>query len=345
VRGLPHLYHYQVIIWLNGTFGVGKSSTAERLAALVPGSRVLDPESVGQLLRVNLSDLLPVSDFQDWAAWRPLVAATLIEVARMTGQHLIAPMTVLKREYLDQIFEPVRAADLDVFHVVLDASDTVLRSRIELTQDGQEWRLAHLGDYGQARGWMTAGADFVVDTAASTPAQIARKIFAALPDMPDRAAKPVVAAARPAVNGTASAAGKAGHEVSASATATAPSGKAAADKAPADKAAPDKAAADKAVPDKAAADKAAADKGPADKAVPDKGPADKAVPDKGPADKAVPDKAPADKAVPDKAAADKVVAGKAPADRAPADNGIADTGTAAKPPAGKAAVAESPAAG
>jgi chloramphenicol 3-O-phosphotransferase len=252
VRGLPRLYHYQVIIWLNGTFGVGKSSTAERLAALVPGSRVLDPDSVGQLLRVNLGDL-PGSDFQDWAAWRPLVAATLIEVARMTGQHVIAPMTVLKREYLDQIFGPVRAAELDVFHVVLDASDTVLRSRIELTQDGQEWRLAHLEEYGQARGWMTAGADFVVDTAASTPAQIARKIFAALPDMPDLPAQPVVVP-RPRANGQAGAAagGKPGAEPPAKAgvpgpalsgtapsgtapSGTAPSGTAVSDKVPADK--------------------------------------------------------------------------------------------------------------
>jgi AAA domain len=204
-----------VIIWLNGTFGVGKSSTAERLAALVPGSRVLDPDSVGQMLRVNLGDL-PVSDFQDWAAWRPLVAATLIEVARMTGEHVIAPMTVLNREYLEEIFELVRAAELDVFHAVLDASDTVLRSRIELTEDGREWRLAHLDDYGQARGWMTAGADFVTDTAASTPAQIARRIFAALPDMPELPPPPVVTA-KPRANGQAGADAKSGREAPAKA--------------------------------------------------------------------------------------------------------------------------------
>ena len=196
----------RVIIWLNGTFGVGKSSTAERLAALVPDSRVVDPETVGQMLRANLGDV-PIADFQDWAAWRPLVAATLIEVAAMTGEHLIVPMTVLKREYLDQILGLVRAADLDVFQVVLDASDTVLRSRIELATDAQLWRLAHLDEYGQARGWLTEGADFVVDTAASTPAQIARKIVAALPDLPGRPAQPAVAAAQPAGSGTPSAAG------------------------------------------------------------------------------------------------------------------------------------------
>jgi len=174
----------RVIIWLNGTFGVGKTSTAERLAALVPDSRVLDPETVGQLLRANLGDL-PVPDFQDWPAWRPLVAAALIEVARMTGQHVIAPQTVLKREYLDQILAPLRAAELEVFHVVLDASDAVLRSRIDGTDEAKEWRLAHLDEYRTARLWMVESADFVVDTAASTPPQIARRIMAALPELPD----------------------------------------------------------------------------------------------------------------------------------------------------------------
>jgi chloramphenicol 3-O-phosphotransferase len=186
----------RVIIWLNGTFGVGKSSTAQRLAAMVPDSRVFDPEAVGQMLRGVLVDR-PVGDFQDWAAWRPLVAASIIEIARMTGQHVIAPQTVLKREYFDQIAGQLRAAELDVFHVVLDAADAVLRSRIEMSDEAREWRLTHLDEYQDARSWMTETADFVVDTAASTPPQIARRIFAALPDMP--AAPPGLAkAAAPA---------------------------------------------------------------------------------------------------------------------------------------------------
>jgi hypothetical protein len=193
VRRPARLYHNRVIIWLNGTYGVGKSSTAERLAALVPGSRVLDPQTVGELLRVNLGDR-PVSEFQDWPAWPPLVAATLAEVARMTGQHIIAPQTVLKREQLEQIFAPLRAAELAVFHVVLDAADVVLRNRISGSDETQEWRLAHLDEYQAARPWMVETADFVVDTAASTPPQIARRILAALPELPDLAAQPEVAA-------------------------------------------------------------------------------------------------------------------------------------------------------
>ena len=198
----------RVIIWLNGTFGVGKTSTAQRLAAMVPGSRVFDPEAVGQLLRGVLVDR-PVGDFQDWAAWRPLVAASLIEIARMTGQHVIAPQTVLKRDYFDQIFAQLRAAGLDTFHVVLDASDAVLRNRIQTSDEAREWRLTHLDEYQDARSWMTEAADYVVDTAASTPPQIARRICSALPDLPSpsAASAPSAAPAAPKASAAPAAAG------------------------------------------------------------------------------------------------------------------------------------------
>lgn len=187
-----------MIIWLNGTFGVGKTSTADRLAGLVPGGRVFDPETVGSMLRANLADR-PVADFQDWPAWPPLVAAALVEISRMTGEHVIAAQTVLKREYLDQVLVPLRVAGLEVFHVLLDADEAVLRSRIEGSDEASIWRLDHLDEYCAARPWMVETADLVVDTAATTPPQIARKIFAALPGMP---APPRAAAAGPVLTRT-----------------------------------------------------------------------------------------------------------------------------------------------
>jgi hypothetical protein len=171
-----------VIIWLNGTFGVGKTTTADRLAALIPDGRVFDPETVGTMLRANLADR-PVTDFQDWPPWPPLVAAALIEITRMTGQNVVAPQTVLKREHLDQVLVPLRVAGLEVFQVLLDADEAVLRSRIEGSDEAMAWRLDHLDEYKAARPWMVEMADLVVDTVASTPPQIARRILAGLPDL------------------------------------------------------------------------------------------------------------------------------------------------------------------
>ncbi|WP_433522294.1 hypothetical protein ACQPZ2_34800 [Nocardia pseudovaccinii] len=63
-----------MIIWLNGTFGAGKTTTAQELTALLPGSRIFDTEEVGIMLRHVLASEI-VRDFQDWQPWRALVVA------------------------------------------------------------------------------------------------------------------------------------------------------------------------------------------------------------------------------------------------------------------------------
>jgi len=170
-----------VIVWLNGTFGCGKTTTAAELRLLIPSSRVFDPETVGYMLQPNLADH-PVTNFQRWLPWRRLVVATAIELARFTGQHLIAPQTVLDRGYLDQIFAGMRDAGLTVFHVVIDADDDILRERILGSAEAQQWRLAHLPTYQQSRSWMVTAADLVIDTGHRTPAETAEQIAAALPE-------------------------------------------------------------------------------------------------------------------------------------------------------------------
>lgn len=45
-----------VIVFLNGAFGVGKTSTARALHEAVPESLIFDPESVGTTLRDTLRE-------------------------------------------------------------------------------------------------------------------------------------------------------------------------------------------------------------------------------------------------------------------------------------------------
>lgn len=169
-----------MIVWLNGAFGCGKTTTAAELHSLIPSSRLFDPETVGYMLQANLGDH-PVSDFQHWPSWRPLVVATVAELARFTGQHLIAPQTILARAYLKQIFAGLRDAGLPVFHVVLDAGEEILRQRIQGSGEAQAWRLAHLAGYQASRSWLIPAADLVVDTGYQTPYEAAHQIAGALP--------------------------------------------------------------------------------------------------------------------------------------------------------------------
>jgi hypothetical protein len=62
---------------------VGKSTVAAMLVDRLPGWRLFDPEIVGSMLKAHLVDH-PVIDFQDWPAWRKLVAPIAAAVARQT---------------------------------------------------------------------------------------------------------------------------------------------------------------------------------------------------------------------------------------------------------------------
>jgi len=87
-----------VIIWLNGTFGAGKTATGRQLASRLDNARRFDPELVGYLLMTALGDR-EFKDFQDLPPWRELVPVFTEKIVGFTGQHLIAVQTVLRQDY------------------------------------------------------------------------------------------------------------------------------------------------------------------------------------------------------------------------------------------------------
>lgn len=62
-----------MIVWVNGTFGVGKTATSREVCSLLPDARIFDTEHVGYMLRHVLASV-PVDDFQDW---REVIAARI----------------------------------------------------------------------------------------------------------------------------------------------------------------------------------------------------------------------------------------------------------------------------
>lgn len=61
---------WRVIVWINGVFGVGKTSTAAELVSLLPQMRVCNPERLGWFLQRTVGLLRP-GDFQHLHSWRP----------------------------------------------------------------------------------------------------------------------------------------------------------------------------------------------------------------------------------------------------------------------------------
>ncbi|WP_127360768.1 NUDIX hydrolase [Actinacidiphila soli] len=180
-----------MIVWLNGTFGAGKTSAARELLDLLPGSLLYEPELIGSGLRLLLPEkrLGEVSDYQDLPSWRRLVVDTAAALLSEVGGPLIVPMTLLRQDYRDEIFGGLSSRRIPVRHVLLHAEETILRDRIaqrgdfpgdpEASASVRSWCLGHLAAYTEALPWITADAH-VIDTGALDSRQTAERIAEAV---------------------------------------------------------------------------------------------------------------------------------------------------------------------
>jgi hypothetical protein len=166
-----------VIVWLNGTYGVGKTTTSALLQPMIPSARVFDAEKVGETL-MDIKPGLPRTDnFQHWPPWRPLVVETAYRILDYTGGALVIPMTVLVEQYWREISAGLAEHSIPVRHFVLHADQPTLRGRIEAEHAiPSPFRLAYLEPYAEAaRTWLHTTAE-VVDTTRLTPTQAAQQI-------------------------------------------------------------------------------------------------------------------------------------------------------------------------
>ena len=167
-----------MIVWLNGTHGAGKTTTAALVQPLLPDSRVLDAEQVGGVL-MSITPGLPETDnFQHWPPWRPLVVETARQVLEYAGGTLVMPMTVLVEEYWREISSGLAGHGIPVRYFVLHAETPVLQNRImtDKVMGPSRFRLAHLEPYEQAaRAWLHEDAE-VIDTTVVSPEQAAQQI-------------------------------------------------------------------------------------------------------------------------------------------------------------------------
>jgi broad-specificity NMP kinase len=167
-----------VIIWLNGTFGVGKTTAAELICDRTKW-RMFDPEHVGYMLAANLRDI-EFNDFQHLPPWRSLVPAVAKQIQHFTGSPaLVAVQTVLVEGYWNELKSNLVDHGLRVFHVLLDCDADELRRRIqadEVERQAEEWRFDHIPKFHAAREWLTRSADTVVDTTHITPEDVAQLV-------------------------------------------------------------------------------------------------------------------------------------------------------------------------
>ncbi|MEU6713539.1 ATP-binding protein [Nonomuraea sp. NPDC046802] len=167
-----------MIIWLNGTFGAGKTTTAGELVQIVQNSTIFDSEEVGLMLR-HVRGLPRVGDFQHWDPWRPLVVQTARHLLDYLGGVLVIPQTVLIEKYWTEIHTGLRDAGIPVHHFLLHADQDTLIDRIETdTVTGPStWRMDHVPKYQESLPWMRREA-YEIDTTAISPRRVAEIVAA-----------------------------------------------------------------------------------------------------------------------------------------------------------------------
>jgi predicted kinase len=119
-----------MIIFINGSFGSGKSTVAELLASRLASSMVFDPEEVGVMVDAILKPIEKKSDFQDYPLWRTLTVQTAATFQKATGRHLVIPMTIYREDYFTEVISGLKSVDSDFHHFCLSAPKEVLHQRI-----------------------------------------------------------------------------------------------------------------------------------------------------------------------------------------------------------------------
>jgi hypothetical protein len=173
-----------MVVFLNGAFGIGKTTVARRVRRLVPGSAVFDPELVGLVLR-RLPGWLELEgrgtdDFQDLAAWRR-TSILGIRALRAVRRTVIVPMALSRLDYLSELRRGVERFEPEVRHFCLVAPLPVVLERLarrggDLSHPSMAWQVRRAEECCTAH--RAAAYTEHIQAAERTPGQIAAELAA-----------------------------------------------------------------------------------------------------------------------------------------------------------------------
>lgn len=174
-----------MILFINGPFGVGKTTVARLLVGRIKDAVLYDPELVGafvwHLTREIDEHVEQRKDFQDHPLWVPMVVETASLLYKEYGRTLIIPMTVWSRDRFTELAYGLRTADPDLRLFRLTAPEETLRTRIlgrPESEGNHWWCLSHMEVCLRASRDPLFGTE--IRTEDRAPAQVADQIMATL---------------------------------------------------------------------------------------------------------------------------------------------------------------------
>lgn len=137
-----------MIVVINGSFGVGKTTIAKLLRRSLHGSAIYDPEWAGFVLKrlpkwvkLNGSES---DDYQDIVFWRRSAVAAVRLFRLFTPGPVIVPMAFSRRDYFDEVVGGIEPLDSELRVFCLKASLATVKKRLvergtKIEGPGTEW--------------------------------------------------------------------------------------------------------------------------------------------------------------------------------------------------------------
>lgn len=125
-----------MIIWINGSFGVGKTTVAALLKDKIDKSIIYDPEDIGVFLLNKMP--LKEDDFQNYQLWRTLNYEILKDLSTKF-ENIIVPMTITNKNYYEEIVGKLEKDGIDIKDFILIASKENIVKRLDKRGNSTDW--------------------------------------------------------------------------------------------------------------------------------------------------------------------------------------------------------------
>lgn len=120
-----------MIYWINGPYGVGKSTLAEKLHERNKNSFIFDAEEVGNAVRGNMpSKLFNGYIFEGYELWFRVIVALLIDICSKYDGDIYIPMTLVYKESFEKMRLPLERAGIETKHILLESDYKTVYNRI-----------------------------------------------------------------------------------------------------------------------------------------------------------------------------------------------------------------------
>ncbi len=135
-----------MILWINGPYGVGKSTLAEELRRLKPDSLIFDAEAVGNAVRENMPPDKYSAVFEGYPLWFKFCSELLTEISKSFLGDIFVPMTLIYPDSFEKIAAPLRECGIDIRHILLESDYQTVHDRIlERGEDEDCWCIENIG--------------------------------------------------------------------------------------------------------------------------------------------------------------------------------------------------------